>query len=226
MNVDELKKRAAAAALEYVEPGMTLGLGTGSTARWAVILLGEKLKKGELSGIKAVPTSTQTEELAREWGIELVELGPEGVDLAIDGADEIDPNLTLIKGRGGALLREKIVEAAADRFIVIADVSKKVDLLGTRAPLPLEVARFGWRRTLALVEGLGAEAALRVNDGEPVISDNGNYLIDAGFGPIGDPAGLEAALKALPGVFEVGIFHQLADLAIIAGPDGVEEVAR
>lgn len=226
MNVDELKKRAAAAALEYVEPGMTLGLGTGSTARWAVILLGEKLKKGELSGIKAVPTSTQTEELAREWGIELVELGPEGVDLAIDGADEIDPNLTLIKGRGGALLREKIVEAAAGRFIVIADVSKKVDLLGTRAPLPLEVARFGWRRTLALVEGLGAEAALRVNDGEPVISDNGNYLIDASFGPIGDPAGLEAALKALPGVFEVGIFHHLADLAIIAGPDGVEEVAR
>jgi len=226
MNVDELKKQAAAAALEYVEPGMTLGLGTGSTARWAVILLGEKLKNGELGGIKAVPTSAQTEELAREWGIELVELGPEGVDLAIDGADEIDPNLTLIKGRGGALLREKIVEAAAGRFIVIADVSKKVDLLGTRAPLPLEVARFGWRRTLALVEGLGAEAELRSKDGEPVVSDNGNYLIDASFGPIGDPAGLEAALKALPGVFEVGIFHQLADLAIIAGPDGVEEVAR
>ncbi|WP_457630862.1 ribose-5-phosphate isomerase RpiA [Oceanithermus sp.] len=226
MNVDELKKQAAAAALRYVEPGMTLGLGTGSTARWVVLLLGEKLRSGGLERIRAVPTSSQTEELARAQGIELVELGPEGVDLAIDGADEIDPELTLIKGRGGALLREKIVEAAARRFIVIADESKKVDVLGSRAPLPLEVARFGWRRTLALVEGLGAAAALREEGGQPVISDNGNYLIDARFGPIGDPAGLEAELKALPGVFEVGIFHGLASLAIIAGAAGVEEVER
>ncbi len=226
MNVDGLKKKAAAVALGYVEPGMTIGLGTGSTARWVVLLLGEKLRSGELSDIRAVPTSSQTEELARVQGIELVELGPEGVDLAIDGADEIDPNLTLIKGRGGALLREKIVEAAAGRFIVIADASKKVDVLGTRSPLPLEVARFGWRRTLALVEGLGAEAVLRTKEGEPVISDNGNYLMDASFGPIGDPAGLEAELKALPGVFEVGIFHGLASMAIIVSPDGVEEVAR
>ncbi|WP_457638283.1 ribose-5-phosphate isomerase RpiA [Oceanithermus sp.] len=226
MNVDELKKQAAAAALRYVEPGMTLGLGTGSTARWAVLLLAEKIRSGQLRGVRAVPTSRQTEELARQQGIELVELGPEGVDLAIDGADEIDPDLTLIKGRGGALLREKIVEAAARRFIVIADSSKKVDLLGTRAPLPVEIARFGWRRTLALVEGLGATANLRENGGQPVVSDNGNYIIDASFGPIGDPAGLEASLKLLPGVFEVGIFRQMADLAIIAGPEGVEEVTR
>ncbi len=226
MNVEELKKQAARASLRYVASGMKLGLGTGTTARWVVVFLGEMLRAGELQDVTAVPTSSATAALARSEGIPVVELDAAGVDLAIDGADEIDPNLTLIKGRGGALLREKIVEAAAGRFIVIADASKKVDVLGSRAPLPLEIARFGWRRTAALVEKLGAGVRLRQNEGEPVISDNGNYLLDAEFGIIGDPAGLQHSLKSLPGVFEVGIFHGMADLAIIAGPDGIEEVSR
>jgi len=226
MNVEELKKKAAMASLRYVESGMRLGIGTGTTARWVVVYLGEKLRSGELENVSAVPTSLETERLAREHGVPLVELGPEGVDLAIDGADEIDPNLTLIKGRGGALLREKIVEAAAGRFIVIADASKRVDVLGSRAPLPIEAAIFGWRRTAAQIEGFGAKVSLRERDGEPQLSDNGNYLLDAEFGLIGDPAGLLTSLKLLPGVLEVGIFHGLADLAIIAGEDGVEEVLR
>jgi len=221
MDLEVLKKRAAEAAVARVRPGMRLGLGTGSTARWAVELVGARLAAGALEGVVGVPTSRATEALMRRVGIPVVELDERGVDLAIDGADEVAPDLTLIKGHGGALLREKIVEAAAREFLVIADYTKRVRVLGERRSVPVEVARFGWRRTRALLEGLGGEAGLRRGaDGEPVVSDNGNYLVDVRFGPIGDPVGLAEAVKGLPGVFEVGIFYGLASLAFIAEPDG------
>ena len=221
MDLEVLKKRAAEAAVARVRPGMRLGLGTGSTARWAVELVGARLAAGALEGVVGVPTSRATEALMRRVGIPVVELDERGVDLAIDGADEVAPDLTLIKGHGGALLREKIVEAAAREFLVIADYTKRVRVLGERRSVPVEVARFGWRRTRALLEGLGGEAGLRRGaDGEPVVSDNGNYLVDMRFGPIGDPVGLAEAVKGLPGVFEVGIFYGLASLAFIAEPDG------
>ncbi|WP_293170319.1 ribose-5-phosphate isomerase RpiA [Oceanithermus sp.] len=221
MDLESLKKLAAEAAVARVRSGMRLGLGTGSTARWAVELVGARLAAGELEDVVGVPTSRATEALMRRVGIPVVELDERGVDLAIDGADEVAPDLTLIKGHGGALLREKIVEAAAREFLVIADYTKRVQVLGERRSVPVEVARFGWRRTRALLEGLGGEAELRLGaDGEPAVSDNGNYLVDVRFGPIGDPVGLAEAIKSLPGVFEVGIFHGLATAAFLAEPDG------
>ena len=227
MDLEALKQRAAEAAVGYVRSGMRLGLGTGSTTRWAVELIGAKLSQGELENVVAVPTSRATEALMRQVGIPVVELDERGVDLAIDGADEIAPDLTLVKGHGGALLREKIVEAAARRFIVIADHSKRVDVIGEKKPLPVEIARFGWRRTAHLIEGLGARCSVRLDgEQEPALSDNGNLLVDAYFGPIGDPLGLEHALLGLPGVLEVGLFNRMAHLALVAGPDGsVEEMS-
>lgn len=227
MDLEALKKRAAEAAVGYVHSGMRLGLGTGTTTRWAVERIGALLAAGELADVVGVPTSRATEALMRRVGIPVVELDERGVDLAIDGADEIAPDLTLVKGHGGALLREKIVEAAADRFIVIADHTKRVHVVGEKKAVPIEIARFGWRRTVSLIEGLGARCTVRLDGNrEPALSDNGNLLVDAHFGPVGDPVGLEHRLLALPGVFEVGLFNGLADLAIIAGPDGeLEEIA-
>ena len=226
MDLEELKKRAAEAAVGYVRSGMRLGLGTGSTARWAVELIGARLASGQLEGVVAVPTSSATEALMRRVGIPVVELDERGVDLAIDGADEIAPDLTLVKGHGGALLREKIVEAAAERFIVIADHTKRVHVIGEKKAVPVEIARFGWRRTVSRIEALGARCTVRLDgNDEPALSDNGNLLVDAHFGPIGDPRGLERQLLATPGVLEVGLFNDLADLAIVAGPGGhVEEM--
>ncbi len=225
MTVDDLKREAASRALKYVRSDMNIGLGTGSTARWAVILLGEKLARGELRNVSAVPTSSQTERLMREQGVPLIELAADGLDLAIDGADEVDPQLNLIKGRGGALLREKIVEAAAGKFIVIADDSKKVNFLGQKHPLPIEIAKFGWRRTLSAISRLALSAELREGERGPLLSDNGNYIVDAAFGAIEQPKELEKKLLLLPGVLEVGLFLGMADLAIIAGMNGVEEVS-
>lgn len=226
MDLEQLKKRAAEAAVGYVRSGMRLGLGTGSTARWAVELIGARLQSGELQDVVGVPTSSATEALMRQVGIPVVELDERGVELAIDGADEIAPDLTLVKGHGGALLREKIVEASAERFIVIADHTKRVHVIGEKKPLPVEIARFGWRRTLSRIEALGAACSVRqISDGEPVLSDNGNLLVNAHFGPVGDPRGLEQQLLAIPGVLEVGLFNDLADLALIAGSGGqVEEI--
>ena len=224
MDLETLKQRAAEAAVGYVHSGMRLGLGTGTTTRWAVERIGALLAAGELEDVVGVPTSRATEALMQRVGIPVVELDERGVDLAIDGADEIAPDLTLIKGHGGALLREKIVEAAAARFIVIADHTKRVHVIGEKKAVPIEIARFGWRRTVHLIEGLGARCTVRL-DGEqkPALSDNGNLLVDAHFGPIGDPLGLERALLGLPGVFEVGLFNRMAHLAIVAGPDGILE---
>ncbi len=221
--LEAYKKEAAHAAVAYVEDGMLVGLGTGSTARYAILELARRLREGELRGVRGVPTSEATRALAQREGIPLVDLPPEGVDLAIDGADEVAPDLSLIKGRGGALLREKIVESRARVFIVVADRSKKVPVLG-QGPLPVEIIPFGHQATLRAIEELGGEAELRMDGEEFYFTDNGHLIADVRFGPIGDPLGLHRALLEIPGVVETGLFVGLASLALIGGPLGVEEI--
>lgn len=218
-DLETYKHQAALEAVKHVQSGMVVGLGTGSTAKYAVMELGRRVRGGELKDIRAVPTSEATALLARDTGIELVELGPKGVDLAIDGADEVTSDLSLIKGLGGALLREKIVESNARRFIVVADHTKRVERLG-RGVVPVEVVPFGHRATLARLAELG-EPSLRMEGEEPFYSDGGNLIADVRFGPISDPKGLEARLKSIPGVVETGLFVGIATEAILVGPDGV-----
>jgi ribose 5-phosphate isomerase A len=231
MNAETQKRAAAARAVEFVRPGMRLGLGTGSTAKHFVELLGERVRAG--LDVVAVPTSQATRADAERCGIRLTTLDetPE-LDLTVDGADEIAPDLSLIKGGGGALLREKIVAAASARMIVIADASKWVDALG-RFPLPIEVAPFGLTATRRAVEKAvapiraGAPLVLRQDrDGHPFVTDGGHWIIDATLGRIGEPKALAQALSAIPGVMEHGLFIDLADMAILASPDGVRIVER
>ncbi|WP_105318249.1 ribose-5-phosphate isomerase RpiA [Thermus tenuipuniceus] len=221
--LESYKKEAAHAAVAFVQDGMVVGLGTGSTARYAVLELARRLREGELRGVKGVPTSEATKDLALKEGIPLVDLPPEGVDLAIDGADEIAPDLSLIKGLGGALLREKIVESNAKEFIVIADHTKKVSVLG-RGVVPVEIVPFGHLATLRAIRALGGEPELRMNGDEVYFTDGGHLIADVRFGPIGDPLGLHKALLEIPGVVETGIFVGLATRALVAGPMGVEEI--
>lgn len=230
MTSDDLKRQAAAQAAGLVRPGMRLGLGTGSTAAHFVRLLGERIE-GEGLVVRGVATSEATAELARACGVPLSTLDdtPE-LDLAVDGADEIDPDLKLIKGGGGALLREKIVASAADQFIVIADSGKLVDTLG-RFPLPVEVIPFGHRASVLEIAGLaphfGADGDIRQRleaDGAPFATDNGNFVYDCAFGTIADPEGLAMALSSVAGVVEHGLFIDLCVAAIVAGPDGVEMI--
>ena len=226
MTPDDFKRQAAAEAVKLVETGMRLGLGTGSTAAHFVDLLGARVKAG--IDVLCVPTSEATRWQAAGLGIRLTTLDetPE-LDLTVDGADELDDELRLIKGGGGALLREKIVAAASSRLVVIADASKRVATLGA-FPLPVEVVRFGLVATTNMVRDLAAEAgcagniALRMGrDGQPFVTDNGNYILDCAFGAIEDPEMLDEALKIVPGVVENGLFLGLADLAIVAGPGGI-----
>ena len=221
--LEAYKKEAAHAAVAYVEDGMVVGLGTGSTARYAVLELARRLREGELKAVRGVPTSEATRDLALKEGIPLVDLPPEGVDLAIDGADEIAPDLSLIKGLGGALLREKIVEATAGEFIVVADHTKKVPVLG-RGVVPVEIVPFGHQATLRAIVHLGGEPLLRMDGDEFYFTENGHLIADCRFGPIGDPLGLHKALLEIPGVVETGIFVGLATRALIGGPMGVEEL--
>jgi ribose 5-phosphate isomerase A len=219
----DAKQRAGRRAVEFVEDGMTLGLGTGSTAHWVVERLGERVREEGLR-VRCVPTSRRTEEQARSLGITLVTLGEVlELDLAIDGADEIGPHLALIKGGGGALLREKLVAAAARRFVVVADASKRVEVLG-RFPLPVEVVRFAWEVTARRVADVTkAEAVLRRDErGEPYVTDNGNLILDCRCGEIREPARIEHELKSLTGVVECGLFVGMADLAVVATDDAVE----
>ena len=226
MNADDFKRQAAAKAMELVEPGMRLGLGTGSTARHFVDLLGARVKSG--LDVVAVPTSEATRAQAAGLGIRLTTLDetPE-LDLTVDGADEIDNELRLIKGGGGALLREKIVAAASHRVVVIADASKRVRQLGA-FPLPLEVVRFGLASTRMHVEARAEEAGcvgeikLRLGaDGQPFATDGGNLILDCAFGAIDEPELLDEVLRMIPGVVETGLFIGLADTAYLAGPGGV-----
>ena len=226
MNPDDFKRAAAAEAVKLVERGMRLGLGTGSTASHFVDLLGARVKAG--LDVLCVPTSEATRAQAAALGIKLTTLDetPE-LDLTVDGADELDSELRLIKGGGGALLREKIVAAASDRLVIIADASKRVATLGA-FPLPVEIVRFGHIATANMVRDLahvaGCSGAIGLRSGRDrqlFVTDGGNYILDCAFGAIADPEMHDEALKMVPGVVENGLFLGLADLAIVAGPGGI-----
>ena len=230
-DADLAKRAAAMRALDWVEDGMRLGLGTGSTADWFVRALGERIKAGELRKVVGVPTSLRTGELAEREGVRLTTLDEAGwLDLTVDGADEIDPALNLIKGGGGALLQEKIVACASDRMVVIADGSKRVATLGA-FPLPVEIVPFGWETTKAVVEELLASAdvdgratTLRLKGDAPFITDGGHMILDLHLRRIGAPGALSALLVAVPGVIDTGLFIDIASAAVIGHADGATEV--
>lgn len=224
----ELKRQAAERAVDHIVDGMVVGLGTGSTASEAVRALGERLLSRELRRVVGVPTSRATEELALDCGVPLTTLGEHPqLDLTIDGADEIDDNLNLIKGLGGALVREKIVAVSSRQFIVVADHTKLSPRLGMRTPLPVEVVQFAWQTQVNFLETLGAKATLRMAAVDRAfVSDNNNFILDAWF-PAGLPkeldqlTDLQQKLDARPGVVGHGLFIRMTDLACIASPEGV-----
>lgn len=208
---------------------MAVGLGTGSTVAYFLDALAARLADGTLEGIVGVPTSVRTAEVAVGLGIPLTELSDRPVlDLTVDGADEVDSDLDLIKGLGGALLREKIVARASKRLVIIADEGKRVERLGQRAPLPVEVVRFAWDVHLPFFRELGSDPLLRRgSDGEPYVTDNGNYVVDCHFeSGIGDPAAVESALQRRVGVVESGLFLGMAARAVIGSADGAYVMDR
>lgn len=225
MTADDHKRSAALKALELVSDGMRLGLGTGSTAAMFVEALGERVAGG--LNVTGVPTSQATRAQAEALGIPLAEPDEAELDLTVDGADEIDATLNLIKGGGGALLREKIVAASSRRMIVVADASKRVETLG-RFPLPVEIIPFGARSTIRRIAEAArqidceGEIVLRRSGNEPLVTDNGNWIVDCHFGAIPAPADLAVVLAIVPGVVEHGLFVALCTGAIIGGPDGLE----
>ena len=232
MDSESQKRQAAARALEFVQSGMRLGLGTGSTARHFVELLGERVRGGGLEVI-AVPTSEATRQQAERAGVPLTTLDetPE-LDLTVDGADEIAPDLSLIKGGGGALLHEKIVASASARMIVVADETKSVPVLG-RFPLPIEVVPFGLAATQRAIgtafrtTGNGGPISLRRGkDGHAFVTDGGHFILDAALGRIADPASLAMRLTSIPGVVEHGLFLGLAQTIVVAGLHGVRVIER
>ena len=208
---------------------MRVGLGTGSTVAHFLELIGERIGRGELTGLLGVPTSVGTAERARVLGIRLAELHEvQPLDLTVDGADEVDSGLDLVKGLGGALLREKIVAEASRRLLIMVDESKHVQRLGTRGPLPVEVIRFGWRAHVPFLRDLGCEPELRMGtDGSPYVSDNGNYILDCRFlGGMNSPGAVEEALRRRAGVVESGLFLGMATTVIVAGKGGVRVLER
>jgi ribose 5-phosphate isomerase A len=223
-DVVHFKRLAAERAVEAIQPGMVVGLGTGSTAAFAVRRLAALREEGKLTDVVGVPTSLETEVLARSLGVPLTTLEEHPVvDLTIDGADEVDPELRLIKGGGGALLREKIVAEASRRELIVVDVGKLSPRLGTRWPVPVEVLPFGWRSQALFLEGLGARITRREGrDGTPYRTDQGNFILDCAFGPIASPEELAARLDARAGIMAHGLFIGLASELLIAGPTGVE----
>jgi ribose 5-phosphate isomerase A len=205
----DLKRAAAHAAVDQLSSGMIVGLGTGSTAAFAIEEIGRRLSAGQLRGITGIPTSNAAHRLAIEHGVPLGTLEEHPtVDVTIDGADEIDPERLILKGAGGALLREMIVAARSQRWIIVADPSKLVERLGTRYPLPVEVVKFGWKGHVDALRAIGAEPSLRMKEGDsPYITDEGHYIIDARFPEgIADPADLARKLRLRPGVVETGLF--------------------
>lgn len=228
--IDKAKFVAAKRAVDFVQPGMKLGLGTGSTAAWMVRCLGERVRQEGLR-VVGVPTSTRTAELARSVGVPVASLDEaKWLDLTIDGADEFDRNLALIKGGGAALLQEKIVATASDQMIVIADAAKEVAALGA-FPLPVEVIPFGWQTTKALIEELlvsmdvlSREVSLRMNGDTPLLTDEANYIIDLHLRRIGNPRQLSLVLNQIPGVVENGLFIDICDVVVIGHSDGLVTV--
>ena len=221
-NLEALKERAAKAAVEYVKDGHVVGLGTGSTARYVVLALGERVKAG--LRIKGVPTSRETAELARQQGIPLIDQDNAWViDVAIDGADQVDPGFNLIKGGGGALLKEKIVAASAKQFIVLVDHTKQVSVLGGSFPLPIEVIPFGWGSTAREIEALTkSRVVLRERNGTPFKTETGNMIVDVHLARIDQPRELEIALNQIPGVVETGLFVNRTDVLIVGTAQGVQ----
>jgi ribose 5-phosphate isomerase A len=217
---EELKRKAAEAALAYVKPGMVLGLGTGSTARLFLEGVGRLVADG--MDLRGVPTSFATAEAAKQLGIPLTSLeeSPQP-DLCVDGADEVDRRLNLIKGLGGALFREKIVAAASKQFVVVIDPAKLSPRLGTKAPLPVETHPFGWKTVSAALQALGAQVDLRRTEGEPFRTDNGNLILDAGFGPIQGASKLASRISGIPGVVGHGLFLGMAHVVLVGTPNGV-----
>jgi ribose 5-phosphate isomerase A len=215
-----LKKQAGEKAAEYVEDSMVVGLGTGSTVEWTIRRLGEMVQEG--MKIIGIPTSIRSEKLALELGIPLSTLleHPK-IDLTIDGADEVDPNLNLIKGLGGALTREKIVASCSKKEIIVVDDSKIVDNLGTKAPVPVEVIQFAWNTCKSSLQNLDSEPELRMSGQENYVTDNNNYVLDCRFKAITNPKTLELQINNIPGVIENGLFVDLTDIVIVATPDGI-----
>ncbi len=227
--MEELKKGVARNALEFIEDDMVVGLGTGSTTAYFIQYLGKLIMEGELEDIYGVPTSYQSRLLAIENGIPVVSIDEvDAIDIAVDGADEVDPQLNLIKGRGAALTMEKIIEYRAGTFLVLVDESKLVERLGQKMPVPIEVIPAAWRAIAEEIEVFNAEAELRMaskKDG-PVITDNGNFILDARFHRIEDPLDLEVELNNIPGVVENGIFADIADIVLVGTNEGIKRLER
>jgi ribose 5-phosphate isomerase A len=221
-DLESLKKAAAIKAVEFVRDGMVVGLGTGSTAKHAIFALGEKVRAGIT--LLGVPTSEETATLARQQGITLIEADNAWViDVAIDGADQVDPCFNLIKGGGGALLKEKIVAASAKQFIVLVDHTKRVPVLGGSFPLPIEVIPFGWGNTARAIEAVTqSRVMLRERNGSPFRTEAGHLIVDVHLQRIDSPRELEIALKMIPGVVETGLFVGRTNLLIVGTPNGVE----
>ncbi|PNX48857.1 MAG: ribose 5-phosphate isomerase A [Thermoplasmata archaeon M11B2D] len=225
MEQQEMKKQAAEKAVQYIEDGMTIGLGTGSTVEYAIKKIGEMIKTG--LHIEGVPTSLKTKRLAMELKIPLIEFDDRTeIDITIDGADEVDSNLNLIKGGGGALTREKIIAYHSKKVIIIVDETKIVKGLGCDCALPVEVTKFGWSATKKIIEGLGCTAELRKIMDEAFITDNQNYILDCEFGKIADPEALEKEINNIPGVLENGLFIGLADEVIVGSKQGMMTLER
>ncbi|HLM47569.1 MAG TPA: ribose-5-phosphate isomerase RpiA [Myxococcaceae bacterium] len=222
--VARFKREAAERAVEAIQPGMVVGLGSGSTAAFVVRRLAALRAECKLRDVVGVPTSVGTEQLARALGVPLSTLEEHPVvDLTLDGADEVDPRLRLIKGGGGALLREKIVAQASRRTLIVVDAGKLSPRLGTRWPVPVEVLPFGWRSQALFLEGLGARITRREGpEGAPYQTDQGNFILDCAFGPLEHPEALAARLEARAGIVAHGLFIGLTSELVLAGPNGVE----
>ena len=220
------KQQAAERAVEFVESGMAVGLGTGSTAIFATRRIAQLLRSGQLKHIVGFATSKAVWEEAQRLGIPMMdEEMPRSLDITLDGADEVDPDLNLIKGGGGALLREKIAAQASQRVVIVADSGKLSPKLGTRHTVPVEVLSFGWRSQLRHIKSLGARVTVRLNaDGSPFITDSGNMILDCDFGPIANPTELAERLGSRAGIVEHGLFLGLATDAIVAGKDGIRHL--
>lgn len=226
--MEEMKKLVAREALKFVEDDMVVGLGTGSTTAHFIRLLGKLVMEEELE-VYGLPTSYQARLLALESGIPVVGLDEvDAIDIAVDGADEVDPLMNLIKGRGAALTMEKIIDYRAGQFIVLVDESKLVERLGQKVPVPIEVIPAAWRAIAEEIEVFNATAELRmgVHKDGPVVTDNGNFILDARFEHIEDPLDLEMELNNIPGVVENGIFAEIADIVLVGTPEGVKRMER
>ena len=225
---DRLKKEAGQAAVDFIESGMVLGLGTGSTTRYALEEIARRIKAGRLRNIVGIPSSIQTEKIAAELGINVTNFDKfQEIDLTIDGADEVDPELNLVKGGGGALLREKILAQASRRNIIIVDESKLSPRLGTHWPVPIEVIPFAWRLIEKFLFSLGGEAKLRIkDDGDPYTTDQENFILDTKFGPISDLEGIALNLSKKAGIVEYGLFLGTASEVIVACETGIRFLRR